>query len=111
MHFCLTGQYTPQSLKNLIDNPTANRYEAAKRTIEAAGGKMIAMYGVPAEGPGVMVIFDVPDPTAAPAITGVVIANGVLHNVKLIRLLTMDEVAQARQIASKVNASYKPPGH
>jgi uncharacterized protein with GYD domain len=110
MHFCLTGQYTPQSLKNLMGNPTANRYEAAKKTIEAAGGKMIAMYGMPAEGPGVMVIFDVTDPGAAAAISGVVIANDVLHNVKLMRLLTMEEVTHVRQIASKVNAVYKPPG-
>jgi len=110
MHFCLTGQYTPQALKSLMGNPTANRYEAAKKTIEAAGGKMIAMYGMPAEGPAVLVIFDVTDPGAAAAISGVVIANGVLHNVKLMRLLTMEEVTHVRQIASKVNAAYKPPG-
>jgi hypothetical protein len=30
MHFCLTGQYTPHALKNIMDNPTTNRYEAAK---------------------------------------------------------------------------------
>jgi uncharacterized protein with GYD domain len=102
--------YTPQSLKSLMGNPTANRYEAAKKAIEAAGGKMIAMYGIPAEGPGVLVIFDVTDPGAAAAISGVVIAADVLHNVKLTRLLTMEEVAHVRQIASKVNAAYKPPG-
>ena len=110
MHFCLTGQYTPQALKSLMANPSVSRYEAAKKTIEAGGGKMIAMYGMPAEGPGVLVIFDVPDPGAAAAISGVVIANSVLHNVKLMRLLTMDEVTHVREIASKVNAAYKPPG-
>jgi uncharacterized protein with GYD domain len=111
MHFCLTGQYTPQALKSLMADPSANRYEAAKNTIEAAGGKMIAMYGMPAEGPGVLVIFDMPEPgSGAAAIAGVVIANGVLHNVELKRLLTMDEVTHARQIAAKVNAAYKPPG-
>ena len=111
MHFCLTGQYTPQSLRVLMANPKANRYEAAKKAIEAAGGKMIAMYGMPAEGPGVLVIFDVPEPGAgAAAIAGVVISTDVLHNVKLTRLLTMEEVAHVRQIASKVNAAYKPPG-
>ena len=112
MHFCLTGQYTPQALKSLIANPTASRYEAAKKAIEAAGGKLIAMYGMPAEGPGVLVIFDMPEPgTGAAAIAGVVIATGVLHNVKLSRLLTMDEVGHIRQLASKVHAAYTPPGH
>jgi hypothetical protein len=66
MHFCLTGQYTPQALNNIMDNPTTSRYEAAKHLIETAGGKLISMYSTGANGPGVLVIFDVPDPGAAP---------------------------------------------
>jgi hypothetical protein len=37
MHFCLTGQYTPRALNNIMENPTTNRQEAAKKLIEAAG--------------------------------------------------------------------------
>ena len=110
MHFCFTGQYTPQSLNAILDNPTMNRYEVAKKLIEAAGGKLISMYGVPADGPGVLAIFDVPDPGAAAASSGVVIAAGGLHNVKLTRLLTQDEVTHVRQKASQLRGSYKPPG-
>jgi uncharacterized protein with GYD domain len=110
MHFCLTGQYTPRALNNIMENPTTNRYEAAKKLIEAAGGKLISMYSTPAEGPGVLVIFDVPDPGAAPAIVGVVVAAGTLHHVKLMRLFTQDEVMQVRQKASKLRAAYSPPG-
>jgi uncharacterized protein with GYD domain len=44
MHFCLTGQYTPRALNNIMENPTTNRYEAAKKLVEAAGGKLISMY-------------------------------------------------------------------
>jgi uncharacterized protein with GYD domain len=44
MHFCLTGQYTPRALNNIMENPKTNRYEAAKKLIEAAGGKLISMY-------------------------------------------------------------------
>ena len=62
MHFCLTAQYTAQSINGLMDNPTTNRYEAAKSLIETAGGKLISMYSTSANGPGVLVIFDVPDP-------------------------------------------------
>ena len=62
MHFCFTGQYTAQALNSIMENPTANRYEAAKKLIEAAGGKLISMYSTPADGPGVLAIFDVPDP-------------------------------------------------
>ena len=109
MHFCLTGQYTPKALNSIMENPATNRYEAAKALIEAAGGKLISMYSVPADGPGVMVIFDVADPSAAPAITGVVVASGALHHVKLTRLLTQDEVMQVRQKASQLRGVYKPP--
>src|ERR1700737_257923 len=88
MHFCLTGQYTPRALNNIMENPTTNRSEAAKKLIEAAGGKLISMYSTPTDGPGVLVIFDVPEPGAAPAITGVVVASGALHNAELKRLWT-----------------------
>ena len=110
MHFCLTGQYTPRAINSLMENPTSNRFEAAKKLIEAAGGKLISMYSTPADGPSVLTIFDVPDPGAAAAIVGVVVAAGTLHNVKLTRLLTQEEVIQVRQTASKLRASYTPPG-
>jgi uncharacterized protein with GYD domain len=109
MHFCFTAQYTPQALNNIMSNPTANRYEAAKKLIEAAGGKLIAMYSTPADGPGVMAIFDVPDPNAAAAISGVVVASGALHNVKLTRLLTQEEVTHVRKKASELRGAYAPP--
>jgi uncharacterized protein with GYD domain len=110
MHFCLTAQYTPRALNNPVDNPTTNRYEAAKNLIEAAGGKLISMYSTAVDGPGVLVIFDVPDPSAAPAISGVVVASGAIQNVTLTRLWTQDEIKQVRQKASQLRGVYKPPG-
>jgi uncharacterized protein with GYD domain len=110
MHFCLTGQYTPKALNHLMENPTTNRYEAAQKLIEAAGGKLISMYSTPVDGPGVLTIFDVPDPSTAPAICGVVVASGALQNVKLTRLFTQDEVMQVRQHAVKLRSAYSPPG-
>jgi len=110
MHFCLTGQYTPRALNSIMENPTTNRFEAAKKLIESAGGKLISMYSTAADGPGVMVIFDVPDPSAAPAISGVVVASGAIQNVSLTRLFTQDEITPVRQKASKLKAAYTPPG-
>jgi uncharacterized protein with GYD domain len=57
-----------------------------------------------------LVIFDVPDPSAAPAISGVVVASGAIHNVTLTRLWTQDEIKQVRQKASQLRGAYKPPG-
>jgi uncharacterized protein with GYD domain len=110
MHFCMTGQYTPRALNNIMENPTASRYEAAKKLIETAGGKLISMYSTAADGPGVLTIFDVADPGSAPAICGVVVAAGTLQDVKLTRLFTQDEVTQVRQKASKLRTAYVPPG-
>jgi uncharacterized protein with GYD domain len=110
MHFCMTGQYTPKSLNAIMENPKTNRYEAAKNLIEAAGGKLISMYSTASEGPGVLVIFDVPDPSAAPAISGTVVAAGAIHNVNLIRLWTQDEIAKVRQTATQLRGKYSTPG-
>lgn len=110
MHFCFTAQYTPQALNAIMDDPATNRFEAVKKVAEAAGGKIISMYSTVADGPGVMVIFDVPDPAAAAAISGIAFAAGAIHNPKLSRILTQEEVAHVRKTASKLRGAYKPPG-
>ena len=69
MLFCLTGNYTSKALDAMAKNPNTNRREAVEKLVAAAGGKLVAMYGTIAEGPGAMAIFDV-DPAAAPALVG-----------------------------------------
>lgn len=110
MHFCMTAQYTPKSLNSILENPKTNRYEAAQKLVEAAGGKLISMFSTAADGPGVLIIFDVPDPSSAPAISGIVVASGAVHNVTLTRLWTQDEITQVRQKAVQLKGSYSPPG-
>src|SRR5262245_46057738 len=110
MHFCFTGQYTPRALHSIMENPTVSRYEAAKKVVEAAGGKLISMYSTATNGPGILLIIDVPDPSMAPAISGVVVAAGTLSNVTLTRLFTQDEIVQVRQKAIKLRDAYTPPG-
>jgi uncharacterized protein with GYD domain len=111
MHFCLTGQYTPTAIKHLLENPTQNRSEAAKKVVEAAGGKLVSFYGMPVEGPGILTIFDVPEPSSAAAIAGLVVSAGTMQNVKLVRLLTQEEVVEVRQKANKLKAAYSAPGN
>ena len=110
MHFCMTAQYTPKSLNSILENPKTNRQEAAKKLVEAAGGKLISMYSTAANGPGVLLIFDVPDPNSASAMSGIAIASGAIHNVSLTRLWTQDEITQVRQKAAQLRGSYTPPG-
>ena len=110
MLFCLTADYTPQALNAMRENPNTDRRAAAEQLLEAAGGRLVAMYGRASNGPGVMVIFDVPDPGMAPAMCGVVVSAGSVQNVELTRLFTMEEIADIRQKARQIRSAYKPPG-
>jgi len=110
MHFCITAQYTPQALNSIMDDPNTDRYAAVKKLVEAGGGKLISMFSTAAEGPGVLIIFDMPDPEMAMSMTGVAMAGGAIHNIKLTRLMTQDEVKSVRQKARQLRGAYKAPG-
>lgn len=110
MLFCLTAEYTPQALNAMREKPETNRRDAVNQVLEAAGGRVIEMYGTSGNGPGALVIFDVPDPSMAPAIAGVAVSAGAIQNVKLTRLFTMDEIKSIRQNAAKIRSAYRPPG-
>ncbi len=110
MLFCLAADYTPQALNAMREDPNTDRQAAVEQLLSAAGGKLVAMYGKASSGPGVMAIFDVPDPAMAPAISGVVVSAGTIHNVELTRLFTMDEIKGIREKARKIRGAYKPPG-
>jgi uncharacterized protein with GYD domain len=111
MLFCLTAQYTPHALNAILDDATSNRAEAVTKLLEAAGAKLVSMYSTVADGPGALVIFDVPDPALAPAISGIAVAGGGVHNVKLTRLMTQEEVGKVRQKAREIRSVYKAPGN
>ena len=110
MLFCLTAEYTPQALNAMRENPNTNRQAAVEQLLEAAGGKLVAIYGRTANGPGVMVIFDVPDPDMASAVCGVAVSAGTVQNAQMTRLFTMDEIGRVRQKARQIRGAYKPPG-
>jgi uncharacterized protein with GYD domain len=108
MLFCITANYTPQALTAMREKPSS-RVEAIEQLLAAAGGKLVSMYGTIAEGPGVLAIIDV-DPAVAPSIVGVVTSAGTIHNVRLQRLLSQDELVGVRQKAWELRGSYKAPG-
>ena len=110
MHFCLTATYTAQSLNAMRENPNTNRREAASNLIEAAGGKLINFFYTGVNGPGALVVFDVPDPEMATALVGVTAASGSLTDIRMTRLYTQDEINPIRQKARQLREAYKPPG-
>jgi uncharacterized protein with GYD domain len=108
MLFCLTGNYTPQALQGLMDH-TESRLGPASKLVEAAGGKIVAMYGTIADGPGAMLIFEA-EPTVAPSIAGVITASGSVQHVRFTRLLTQEEILPIRKKAAELRGSYKAAG-
>ena len=61
MLFSLTADYTPAALRAMRENPdTGNRQDAVSKLVEAAGGKLVAMYFRIHDGPGAQAIFDLP---------------------------------------------------
>ena len=109
MLFCITGNYTPKALEAMGKNPNTNRREAVEGLLNAVGGKLVAMYGTIAEGPGVMVIFEA-DPAVAPAVIGVAVSADAITNVKFQRLFSGDEVRAIRRKRLEIQSSYKAPG-
>lgn len=110
MLFSLTAEYTPQALNAMREHPNTNRRAAVEQLLAAGGGKLVAMYGRTANGPGVLLIIDVPDPAIAPAMVGVAVSAGTIQNPELTRLFTMEEIADIRQKARQLYGAYKPPG-
>jgi uncharacterized protein with GYD domain len=108
MLFCISAEYTPAALTALRENPS-NRAEAMANLCQAAGGKLIAMYGIIGNGPGGLAIIDV-EPQTAAAITSLITSGGAVHNVQVRRLYTMDEITGIRQKAKELSAHYKLPG-
>jgi uncharacterized protein with GYD domain len=109
MLFCVTANYTPKAMNAIRENPKSNRREAVEQLVKAAGGKLVAMYGTMANGPGAMAIIDA-DPVAAAAIKGTAASSDGLMNIKMMRLYNQEDVTAVRQKRVQIHASYTPPG-
>jgi uncharacterized protein with GYD domain len=109
MHFCLTADYTPLAISAFRKIPDTNRREAAHQACEAAGATLVAWFARTANGPGAMAIFETDNPAVPPAMANAAASSGILHNVRLERLLTQEELLQIRETAQKISEAYNAP--
>jgi uncharacterized protein with GYD domain len=109
MLFCITAGYTPKAMQAMAKNPNTNRSEAFQKLVTAAGGKLVGMYATMTDGPGALAIFDA-DPSVAASVGAVVASSDGVHNFKMVRLFTMDEVIGIRKKRIELQKSYSPPG-
>lgn len=106
--FLITGNYTAAALQALGRNPS-DRHAAARKLVEAGGGKLLSFYRTAADGPGVHITIEA-DPITALAINVVVAAGGALTDMTFTRLWTDEEVAQMRAKRAQIDAAYQAPG-
>ena len=75
----------------MAKSPNTNRRVEFEKLLTAAGAKLVGMYATMADGPGAIAIFDA-DPAVAPSVGAVVASSDGVHNFKMQRLFTMEEV-------------------
>ena len=109
MLYCISANYTPKAMQAMAKKPNTNRSEAFEKLVKAAGGKLVGMYATMTDGPGALAIFDA-DPGVAASVGAVVASSDGVHNFKMVRLFTMDEVIGIRKKRIELQKSYSPPG-
>jgi uncharacterized protein with GYD domain len=106
--YMLMARYTAAALKSIAETGS-DREAAARKAIEAAGGKLHGFYGMFGQEYQVAVILEAPGHAeylggVAPAIT-----SGMFESYKSIPLYTWSDASKAFSIAKKVREVYKPP--
>jgi uncharacterized protein with GYD domain len=105
--YLLTGGYTAQSWKALVDHPT-DRWVESRKVVEVAGGKLDSYFWAFGEDDFVAIIDAADDVTAA-AISVAVGSSGALRNIRTTKLITMEESKKLLEKARTVAAAYSPP--
>lgn len=103
-HYLFRASYTQEGIQGLMKEGAKSRVKALTEAVESVGGKLEAMYWSFGD-EDVVLLADLPDNSAAAALSTRVAAAGVA-GVSTTVLLTASEVDKAR----KLKAAYRPPG-
>ncbi|MGH8751275.1 MAG: GYD domain-containing protein [Burkholderiales bacterium] len=102
--YLIKASYTLEGTKGLLKEGGSNRKAAVAQMIQGMGGKLEAFYFAFGE-PDVFAIMDVPDASAAAAISLVVNSKGSAR-VSTTPLITPEEI----DAACKKSVAYRAPG-
>jgi len=108
-YYLYQGRFTREAMQALVEHPQ-DRSSAARKIIEAAGGKLhhyLFSFG----SHDVVVISEFPDDTSAAAVSMAVAVAGTLEESQSTTLLTMDDAVAAMKKAKDIVGDYKPPQH
>lgn len=102
--YLVQATYTAEGLQGLIRDKASGRRAAVSRALEAAGGKVEAIYYSFGEY-DVILVAELPDNITAAAVSVRVSGSGLVRT-KTTPLLTVEETDQALQ----KTIQYRPPG-
>ena len=102
--FLLKASYTSEGAKGLVKEGGTGRRAAVQKVVDAVGGKMEAFYFAYGADDAV-VITDLPDATAAIAVSLAVNATGAVR-ASTVPLITAEEM----DAATKRSVPYRAPG-
>ncbi len=99
-------QYQPAALKLMVERPE-DRGAIVSQAAESLGGRVVGYYWVLGDFDG-LVIFDLPDGTAAAAVQLVMAGTGAVRHVETHEIFPGDTIPELLQQTARV--SYLPPG-
>ena len=102
--FLITASYTTEGVKGLLKNGGSARRAIVQKAAESVGGKLEALYFTFGDHDAI-VICDLPDNTAATALSLTISATGSVR-LTTTPLITAEEV----DAAAKKSVSYRAPG-
>jgi uncharacterized protein with GYD domain len=98
--------YSQDAIKAMVAKPS-DRVAAARKLVEAAGGKLHHLFFC--FGKYDVVVLSEGDDKTAMAISAAVASSGAISHAITTKLFTADEAMAAMTLAGKVSGSYKPP--
>ncbi len=105
--YLFTGRYTAASLKALVEKPQ-DREAAARKLIEAAGGKLHHLFFAFGED-DIVALVEAPDDATMAAGALAIGAGGALSAGATTKLMTAQEAMTAMGAAGKALGAYAPP--
>lgn len=106
-YYLWTANYTRDAIQAMVKHPQ-DREAAARKAIEAAGGKLLHAF-VALGSSDVVVLSEFQDDTSMVAVTLAVGATGTVTNAATTKLLTFAQFAEAMKKAGQIAKSYTPP--
>lgn len=107
--FMMMGSFSQDAIKGIMQTG-ADREAAARKAVEAVGGKLIGYYGMFGQEHNVAVIVDMPGNAEYIATIATAVLSGAIASWKSIPLYTAADMMKAAELGNKVSAAYQPPG-